>query len=131
MHEREVLAVTRIVAERTAIDVGTWPPQSLVLRTAPDEVLMIGSGSPQVPDPAAIVHADTSWVGYRVAAPNAAICIEQLADWPLPSEGFAQGMVGGIAAKVWVGRTEVLFVVPAAVAADFEDRLGAVWGRSL
>lgn len=131
MHEREVLAVTRIVAARTAIDAGSWPRQSLVLRTAPDEVLMIGSGSPQVPDPAAIVHADTSWVGYRVAAPNAAIFIEQMADWPLPSEGLAQGMVGGIATKVWVGRTEVLFIVPAAIAADFEDRLNEVWGRSL
>ncbi len=131
MHARESLAATRIVADRGAIDAGTWPDESLVLRTAADEVLVIGAGTPHVPDPAAIVHPDTSWVGYRVAAPNAAMFMEQTADWPLPSEGLSQGMIGGIAAKVWVGRTEVLFIVSGTVAAEFEERLDEVWRRSL
>lgn len=131
MHAREPLTATRIVANRAAIDIGAWPDGSLVLRIAPDEVLVIGSGSPRLPDRWAIVQPDTSWVGFRVAAPNAAIFLEQMSDWPLPAEGFAQGMVAGVATKVWVGRTDVLFIVSGTVATEFEERLDMVWERLL
>lgn len=131
MHEREALVATRLVASPGAIDAGTWPDESLVLRIAPDEVLVIGGGTPRISDPHAIVSPDTGWDGFRLAAPNAAVLMEQTAAWPLPAEGFAQGMVAGIPAKVWVGRMEVLVVVPGALADEFEARLDRVWERDL
>lgn len=131
MHEREALVATRLVARPDAIDGASWPDHALALRLARDEVLMIGSGAPRVSDEHAIVLEDTGWVGFRVPAPNAAVFMEQECAWPLPVEGFAQGMVAGIATKVWVGRTEVRFVVPAVLADDFEERLNAVWERGL
>ena len=127
MHEREQLAVTRIVTRPDAIDHARWPSGALVLRTAPDEVLVLGDVDASVADLHAIVYPDTGWDGFRVAAPNAALCMERTAGWPLPAEGFGQGMVAGIATKVWVGRIEVLFIVPSVVADEFERRIEAVW----
>jgi hypothetical protein len=129
VHEREAVDAVRVVATASSIDDGAWPDGALVLRTAPDEVLMIGGDRPRVLDPHAIVEHDSSWVVFRTAAPNAAVVIEQTADWPLPSEGFAQGMVAGIPAKVWVARVEVQFFVPGVFADDFEHRLDSVWAR--
>ncbi len=131
MHEREAVAATRIVARPDAIDGAAWPDHALALRLAPDEVLMLGSGLPSINDGHAIVLNDTGWTGFRVPAPNAAVFMEQQCEWPLPVEGFAQGMVAGIAAKVWVTRTEVRFLVPLVVADAFEERLSEVWERGL
>lgn len=130
MHERESLVATRVTASPDSIDAAAWPDESLVLRIAPDEVLMIGDGVPRIPDPHAIVVPDTGWAGFRMAAPNAAVLMEQTAAWPLPAHGFGQGMVAAIAAKVWVGRMEVLVVVPGPHADEFEARLSRVWETS-
>ena len=129
MHERETVTASRVVAEARTIEDGSWPAGSLVLRIAPDEVLMIGDGEPRVIDPHAIVVPDSGWTMFRMATPNAAVVMEQCATWPLPAEGFAQGMVAGIAAKAWVGRVEVQFLVPGVFADDFEQRLRDVWER--
>jgi hypothetical protein len=146
VHERETLHATRIASTPEFLATVRWPASTTVLPIAPDEVLVFATkrspgnavasehALPEIADPHAIVFDDSSWIAYRLDRSAADSLMEHMAAWSL-TDGFAQGAVGGIAVKTLVspnGASEqtatepaesVLFVVPGAVAADFEDRL--------
>jgi len=129
VHAREPLSAIRVTASPVALDEAVWPEGVSVLRTAADEVLAIGDPVewPALADRHAITVLDSGWVGFRVSFDGAAWLMQCRADWPLPADGFAQGMIAGLAAKVVVEDEDVLFVVAAVVAAEFEERLHEVW----
>ena len=122
----ERLNATRIVATPAAIDTAVWPQGALVLRLAPDEVLVtapvIVGG---VDDPHAIVERETGFSAVWVDNYLAMDFLERECDWelPRPRPAFAQGLVAGLPLKLWFEQDRVLMVVASPFAADLAERL--------
>ncbi len=134
MPELNPIPATRIVATPAALDAAHWPPEALVLRFAPDEALIMSAVTEGVDsiieaiildDPHAIVIAETGYAGLWLAADKALDFLERACEWALPSDrpAFAQGAVAGIPTKLWFEEQQVLFILPAPYAVDFEERL--------
>ncbi|MBI3243836.1 MAG: hypothetical protein HYZ49_16250 [Chloroflexi bacterium] len=120
------LPATRIVATPSALDAAAWPANILALRIASDEVL-VTPPAPEIKlnDPHAIFEPDSGFADVWLAADEALKFLERECEWELPAErpAFAQGMVAGIAAKLWLESDRVLIIVPAPFVADFEERM--------
>ncbi len=117
---------TRIVARPAALDAATWPAGALVLRFAPDEVLVDRPlPAALIDDPHAIVTPDAGFAGIWLPADKARALLEAHCAWPLPAErpAFAQGAVAGLAVKLWLEAERILFVVPGPFIEEFEERL--------
>jgi hypothetical protein len=119
------LPSTRIVASPSALDSATWPKDSIALRIAADEVFVIPPvDAPEVNDPHAIIVPDASLAGAWLPMDVALDLLERHCEWELPHErpAFAQGMIAGIAAKLWFENERVLVIVPAPFITEFEER---------
>jgi hypothetical protein len=116
------LLTWRVVADRLVID--RLPGR--VLRLAADEALVIGGDEIVVDDPDAIVVRDTGWVYLAVSEGRALDLIAAHASWQPPPErpSFAQGMLAGLPAKVYLAGDESKLIVAAAFAHELEERLG-------
>lgn len=126
MPEFNRIPAIRIVATPAALAAATWPSEALVLRFAPDEVLVTPPPEQvSVADPHAIVIAEGGYAALWLATEEALDFLERVCEWELPRErpAFAQGAVAGIPTKLWLETDRVLFIVPAPYAADFEERL--------
>jgi hypothetical protein len=123
--EHEILPVTRVVATPAALDEAGWDPASIVLRTAPDEALVIGGAVPTIQDEWAIVVADGGWAGIRLNGAEADQLLQSACEWepPIARPAFAQGMVAQLPVKAWFGTERVLLVVVSALAAELADRI--------
>jgi hypothetical protein len=117
---------TRIVAAPAALDNARWPHSAIVMRTARDEAFVLAVVQPEaIDDPHAIVVADAGYAGSWLPAEFARAYLERNCEWEPPAArpAFAQGMIGGLASKLWLENDRVLILVPATVAEDFRDRL--------
>jgi hypothetical protein len=138
----EPLACTRVVATIAALDAARWTTGSIVLRIAPDEVLIVGDGVTDRPkpadpslvslvalvgaaDPHAIVERDSGWCGAWVRSDQALELVERACPWepPRARPAFAQGAFADLPVKIWFEQDRVLFIVAAPFAADLEARL--------
>ena len=122
----ERLAATRISATPASLDAAHWPDGAIVLRTSPDEVIVIGPVDPSaIDDPHAIVERETSLCAAWVNMPAARDFLARECGWELPGArpAFAQGAVAGLPVMLWIEHDRVLFVVPGPFAADFVERL--------
>jgi hypothetical protein len=132
----EALACTRIVATVAALEATRWPTGSIVLRVAPDEVLIVRNGGadraePAGPsliraaDPHAIIEEDAGWRGVWVRSDQALALVERACRWepPRARPAFAQGALADLPVKIWFEQDRVLFIVAAPFAADLEARL--------
>jgi hypothetical protein len=117
----EPLAGWRVVANPSSIDeIG-----GVVLRFAPDDALALSDTAPEISDPDAIVERDTGWVSLRLSEKEALELISIHATWHAPVErpSFAQGMLAGLPAKVYLNGAASLIVVPAPFAHELDERL--------
>lgn len=123
----ELIPTTRVVSTEAAIDAATVPADTISLRLAPDELLVLGPGPVRVDDEHAIVVADHGWSGVWLAASEAAEFLLHACEWePPPSRpAFAQGMVAHLAVKVWFETDRTLILLPTPLAAELEERLEA------
>ena len=123
----ELIPATRIVSTEEAIDAAAIPPDTIALRLAPDELLLLGSGPFSVDDEHAIVAADLGWSGVWLAASEADHFLRHACEWEPPPlrPAFAQGMVAHLAVKVWFENERTLFLVPSPLASEFQERLEA------
>lgn len=124
----EPMIATRIVATPAALDAVAWRADALVLRVAPDEVIVAGDIQSDLilsHDPHAIIVAETGLDAVWLAANEALDFLERTCEWELPRQrpAFAQGAVAGLPLKLWFETERVLFIVPAPFAADLEERL--------
>lgn len=123
----EAFTATRIVATPTALDTATWPENSLPLRTAPDEVLLLNSSAPNAlpADEHAIIEPEGSFMGLWLPMNEALDFLQRTCAWELPAAcpAFAQGAVANVPVKLWLESERVLFIVQAPFAADFLERL--------
>ena len=117
---------TRIVSTPAALDATVWPSNAIVLRIAPDEMLVIHQESDfSLADPNAIVVPDVGFAGVWLPVDQALRFLESTCEWELPTQRpiFAQGAVAGLAMKLWFEQDRVLLIVPAPFAHELEVRL--------
>jgi hypothetical protein len=124
--ELKRLTATRIVATPPALDEIIVPANTVAMRFAPDELFL----TPATPDLAvadayAIVIEEGGYAGISLAAAAAKAFLERSCEWAIPTERpvFVQGKIAGIPAKVYLEENAVLFIVPAAYAHDFQERM--------
>lgn len=126
MPELKPLLTTHIVAAPSALDAAAWPADARVLRIAADEVLVIPPvAALALDDPHAIQVNDGGYVGVWLPAEKALDFLERTCEWEIPRSrpAFAQGMVAGVATRLWLESEAVLFVVAAPFVIDFQERL--------
>ena len=121
----EIINGRRVVASPSAIDSGRFPPNALLLRMAPDDVLVIGDGSIELADDAAIIEADSGWCALHVSEEQATEIIAHHAAWnpPIRRPVLVQGMIAGLAAKVYLDGENSLIIVATPFGAEVEERL--------
>ena len=121
----EIINGRRVVATASAIDSGHFPPNALLLRIAPDDVLVIGDGSIEVSDDAAIIEADFGWCALRVGEEQVMEIIAHRAAWSPPADRpvLVQGMIAGLAAKVYLHGDDSLVIVATPFGTELEERL--------
>ena len=121
----EVLRGRRVVATPAALDSAQWPPEWIVLRVAPDELLVVGDGDLVVDDRHALVEDDASLAAIELPMSAGGELIARLGDWkwPVPGVFLLQGLIAGIPAKVWTGPDRVWLIIPMSYLHEVEERL--------
>ncbi len=104
------------------------PDGALALRIAPDELLVtapVARGA--VADPHAVVERESGFAGRWLDAAEAAGLMAAACAWEPPAErpALAQGAMAGVPVKLWLEAARALLIVPAAYAADLEERIPA------
>lgn len=119
----ELLDIIRVVATPAAI--ASLESDGTVLQVAPDEVLVLDATDVAVDDPHAITTPDDGFVGVQMDRTAVEDWCEREADWPLPQlfSYFTQGMVAGLAVKIWMNGDTALVMSRTSLAADLEKRL--------
>lgn len=124
MQRLERMSATRIVAKPVTLDALKIPIDVIALRLAQDELLLLGEGIEALGvSSAEIVEPESGFAGVWLSTGEANELFARHCEWVLPRErpAFAQGMIGGIAAKVWLEAERVLILVPAPFAHEFEN----------
>jgi hypothetical protein len=123
--EVEILRGRRIVATPAAIDRAGWPRGAVVLRIAPDDALVVGDGAIDVSDDYSIIEPDTGWCALRLTEERALAILTHHAAWEPPRDrpALAQGMLAGLAAKVYLDGDRSMIIVATPFAAELEERL--------
>lgn len=121
----EPVSLTRVVSTAQALDGASYRPDAVVLRTAPDEALVIGDDRPRVDDPHAIIVEDGGWSGTWMTLDEADRLLRRNCSWELPPArpALAQGRVANAAVKLWVEAERVLLLVPHVSARDLAERM--------
>jgi hypothetical protein len=121
--------VIAVLASPDAIDAMRVPGGATTCRVAPREAFVIGGSVVSAYDVAvdergAIVEDVTDgWAGFDLAGDDAHEAFARLSELELPEEGFVQGDVSRIGAKVVVAPGSVMILVPAMLGAFAEERI--------
>ena len=123
---RTQASVVVCAAEPVALDRLASVESASVLRAAPDEVLLVGrpqEGDAIVAaatrlvtdaDPDAVVLDSTDgWTVWTLAGPGRTDAFERLSTLELPADGWVQGRVAGVPAKVVVATDAIHVLFPA------------------
>jgi hypothetical protein len=123
----EPVKAWRIVATPTALDAYVAPADSLPLRIAPDDLLLVGdvNDPPAVDDTHAIVVEDRGWSTVQLSWGEVNAKVQPITEWHLPHHGpmLAQGSVGFVASKLWITEAGVRLFCQTAYAHELEERL--------
>lgn len=122
----EALEAVRAVATPDALDAAVWPPGCTVLRTAPDEALVLGSRDREaitLDDPQALLEVELGVCGVWMERAALEDWLEREAEWTAPAQGLAQGAAAGLPVKIWVEGDTALVVTRASLARELEERL--------
>jgi hypothetical protein len=122
-----VPTVVAVLASEGACDGVAAPAGATSCRVAPREVLLVGdlsSTDVRVDEPRAIVEDVTDgWAVLEIAGDDAVDAFARLSELELPSEGFVQGEVARIGAKLVVEPGRITILVPAMFGAFLEERI--------
>lgn len=121
------LPLTRVVATEAALAATDFPDDLVVFTLAADERLVLGDSPFVVPDPHAIVVPDAGWSGRWMATAEAEPVLAAHCGFEIPADRptFVQGMVAGLAVKLWMEPDRTLFLVPHVFAAEFDERIAS------
>ncbi len=112
-----------------AIDAMRVPSNSLVLRFARDEALVVGTSEPAdiaIEDRYAVVVTDGGWSGSWLDFDRFEEHVAVHVEWRLPTArpALAQGLVAAVPAKLWFDADRVLVLTPSAYLAELAARIG-------
>ncbi len=124
----EPLPLVRIVSTPDALDAAAFRTDDLVLRVAPDEVLIVGDGSADgyvVEDRHAIIVQDAGWHGAWMTPDDVERLLRGNCSWKPPTARptLAQGRVANAPVKLWLEDDRVLLLVPHVAAHDLAERM--------
>jgi hypothetical protein len=123
--------VVAVLASEPACDRVTDLPGGC--RISPTEVMVLGDVSIEVLDRAVkaedpdalLLDVSDGWALVPLEGPHAREAFARLSELALPSEGFVQGAVAGIGARILVLRDAIELLVPASVEAHVRARVEA------
>jgi hypothetical protein len=117
---------TRVVASPAVLDAREWPDGAAALRLAADDLLLIGAALADMGDASAIVEEERGFVGWWLSSDELRDRVMPHVEWPLPDSrpAFAQGLIAGVPAKLWLAADRSLVLCQAAYAHELEERLG-------
>lgn len=123
MLELERLRGLRVVADPAALDGARWdgePSRPTVLRLAPDDAFALGALRVEVDDADAIVEEESGFVGCWLTQAELDDIVVPRTEWPLPigRPTLAQGLIAGVAAKLWLPEDGGALLLTAAPFAD-------------
>jgi hypothetical protein len=122
----ETLRGTRIAGNPSLLDRGVASHNAIVLRIAPDELLVIPRGHDAAdPPPELIAVEETGFVGCWLTPDELAAQVVPHIDWELPVDrpALAQGLVAGVPAKLWLESGRALLLCAAPYAHELTERL--------
>jgi hypothetical protein len=111
------------VADPRAIDV---LDAAIVLRVAPDDLLVLDDSQPAVADPHGIVVAERGFVSWELEPGEVDALAHRHIEWALPRSrpAVAQGLVAQVPAKLWLREDgTALLLCSAALGAELRERL--------
>ncbi len=120
------LELRRVAATAAALDALRVPDGTAILRVAPDEAIVLGSGEIEVADPDAFVLEEGGLSVTRMNEGEALALLGAHADWQVPPTrpAFAQGLLAGIPVKLWLpGDGTALLLASRSLAAELDARL--------
>lgn len=119
----EMLDVIRVVARPEAI--ASMSSDGVVLQIASDEAIVLDATDVNVDDEWAITEPDDGFVGVELSRTEAEEWCRREAEWTLPDlvSSFTQGMVAGLAVKIWINGDRALVICRTSLAQDLEERL--------
>ena len=119
--------VVAVLASVAACDGVAAPAGATRCRVAPREVFLVGEidvSDVRVDEPGAIVEEVTDgWAAFELTGDDVADAFSRLSELELPEEGFAQGEVARIGAKLLVEPGRLTILVPAMLGAFIEERI--------
>jgi hypothetical protein len=119
--------VVAVLASAAACDGVAAPVGATLCRVAPRELLLIGdfpAADIRVDEPTAIVEDVTDgWAAFELRGEDVAEASARLSELPLLEEGFLQGEVARIGAKILVEPGRLTILVPAMLGAFIEERI--------
>lgn len=125
MRAPEPMQATRMVAAPAVLDAASGPDRVIMLRLAPDDLLLITEAFFAFAGEAAIVEPEAGFVGWWLTPAELHDHVLEHVDWPLPVErpALAQGLIAGVPAKLWLTDDRALLLCPAAYAHELQERL--------
>jgi hypothetical protein len=119
--------VVAVLASAEACDGVAAPAGATLCRVAPREVLLVGEidvSDVRVDEPGAIAEDVTDgWAAFELAGDDVGDAFSRLSELELPEEGFAQGEVARIGAKLLIEPGRLTILVPAMLGAFIEERI--------
>ena len=121
----EPLRGLRVVTSAEALDSAPGTDGVVVLRFAPDDVMILGATTTDVSGEHAIVADEAGFVGCWLTAQELTDHVLPHVDWSLPDERpvLAQGLVAGVPAKLWLTTDRSLLLCAAPYAHELSERL--------
>ncbi|MGZ5290202.1 MAG: hypothetical protein ACXWE5_12030 [Actinomycetota bacterium] len=119
--------VVAVLASEVACEGVAAPAGATLGRVAPRELLLIGdveAGDVRVDEPGAIVEdVSDGWAAFELVGDDAAEAFARLSELELPDDGFVQGEVARIGAKILVAPGRLTILVPAMLGTFLEERI--------
>ena len=111
----------RVIAGASELNAARWEGlgEVVVMRFAPDDVLALGARSVDIDDEHAIVEEETGFVGAWLSPDELDRVVSRI-EWPLPIRRpiLAQGLIAGVAAKLWLAHDGTSLLLTAAPFAE-------------
>jgi hypothetical protein len=121
--------VIAVLASAGAIDALSVPDGATMCRVAPREALVIGGSGLSANDVvlgeqgAMVEDVTDGWAAFELDGDDVAEAFARLSELELPENGFVQGDVARIGAKVLTAPDRITILVPAMLGAFVEERI--------
>lgn len=136
---RTEVAVVACLASPEALDALATPASATALRTAPDELLLLAAPSRAadareavephlrtLEEDALVLEVSDGWTAWTLSGPQAREAFARLSALEPPEQGFLQGEVARVPAKVLAEPERLHLLVPSSWAEHVRERILAL-----